>query len=162
MNSRPQQHQVVDGSRVLKFNGSLLAMSSSYKSGSERWIEFKLYKTEKGSYILSRIGRSLLYHAPSCSFVKKYDLLEIESKSLEKNKIRCAYCNPGGSIPTFYIEKDRYWAQVSETPEAVLESLYKYDFGGARYLTNVAVRLLETASKNDLPIRKAYSVEVIP
>ena len=59
-------------------------------------------------------------------------------------------------------EKPRYWAQVSEEPDAVLEALYKYDQGGARYLTKVAERLLEDASVIDGKIEKMYKVEVIP
>ena len=59
-------------------------------------------------------------------------------------------------------EKDRTWAQVSEDPEAVLEALYKYDQGGARYLTNVAQRLLEQASSVDEKIDSIYRIEMIP
>jgi hypothetical protein len=59
-------------------------------------------------------------------------------------------------------EKHRYWAQVSEEPQAVLDALYKYDEGGARYLTNVAQRLLEDASKADDKIAAIYKFEVIP
>mgnify|MGYP003343643080 FL=1 len=47
-------------------------------------------------------------------------------------------------------------------PQAVLEALYKYDQGGARYLTKVAQRLLEEASYKDREIEKIYKVEVIP
>jgi hypothetical protein len=59
-------------------------------------------------------------------------------------------------------EKYRYWAQVSDDPDAVLEALYKYDQGGARYLTNVAQRLLDEASAVDPSIEAIYRVEVIP
>ena len=59
-------------------------------------------------------------------------------------------------------EKPRYWAQVSEEPDAVLEALYKYDQGGARYLTKVAERLLEEASIKDKGIEKMYRIELIP
>jgi hypothetical protein len=41
--------EVKDGSRILQFNGKLLAESSSWRRGSTRWIEFELYKTENGS-----------------------------------------------------------------------------------------------------------------
>jgi len=44
----------------------------------------------------------------------------------------------------------------------VLDALYKYDAGGARYLTNVAQRLLERASLNDPKIEAIYQVEIIP
>ena len=54
--------EVKDSSRTLQFNGKLLSKSSSWRKGSVRWIEFALYKTENGSYVLSRIGVSLIYH----------------------------------------------------------------------------------------------------
>jgi len=59
-------------------------------------------------------------------------------------------------------ERNRTWAQVSDDAEAVLEALYKYDDGGARYLTKVAQRLLEEASKQDKKIESVYRVEIIP
>jgi hypothetical protein len=59
-------------------------------------------------------------------------------------------------------EKNRHWAQVSDDPNAVLEALYKYDNGGARYLTNVAQRLLEQAAAVDKNIESIYKIEVIP
>jgi hypothetical protein len=40
--------------------------------------------------------------------------------------------------------------------------LYKYDQGGARYLTNVAERLLDVASDNDAGIESIYRIEMIP
>jgi hypothetical protein len=58
-------------------------------------------------------------------------------------------------------EMPRYWAQVSDTAEAVVDSLYKYDEAGARYLTGVAERLLEEASVVDAAIEGAYRVETI-
>ena len=112
--------QVKDGSRTLQFSGTLLGKSSSWRNGSTRWIEFALYKTENGSYVLSRIGVSVVYHGAACHLVKRYG------------------------------------------PNAVLEALYKYDNGGARYLTNVAQRLLDEAASLDKGIEKIYKVEVIP
>jgi hypothetical protein len=44
----------------------------------------------------------------------------------------------------------------------VLEALYKYDDGGARYLTRVAERLLEDASDVDSGIEAVYRIELIP
>jgi hypothetical protein len=58
-------------------------------------------------------------------------------------------------------EKNRYWAQVSDQATAVLDALYKYDDGGARYLTNVAQRLLEEAAKRDKDIAEVYRFEII-
>lgn len=155
-------YEVKDGSRTLQFEGKLLGKSSSYKRGSTRWIEFCLYKTESGSYVLSRIGVSLIYHGAACPLVKRYGLQEISFGLIEKDSIPCDECRPSNAADLVFPEKHRYWAQVSEEPSAVLDALYKYDQGGAKYLTNVAQRLLENASEKDSAIESIYKIEVIP
>lgn len=155
------QYQVKDGSRTLQFNGRLLGESSSWRKGSTRWIEFSLYRTENGSYVLSRVGVSLVFHGAACALVKRYGLVEGTIEALADDAIPCEECNPSYDLPLVFPEKNRTWAQVSEDPEAVLEALYKYDQGGARYLTHVAQRLLESASKYDDKIDAVYRVETI-
>jgi hypothetical protein len=154
--------EVKDGNRTLQFNGKLLGKSSSRRGDSTRWIEFELYKTESGSYILSRVGVSILYHGAACFLVRKYGLEEVDYYTLSGDYIPCEECNPTEEADLVFPEKYRYWAQVSEEPSAVLDALYKYDDGGARYLTNVAQRLLEEASRHDTKIAKAYRFEIIP
>lgn len=155
-------YEVRDGSRVLQFNGKMLAESSSWRRNSYRWIEFRLYKTENGSYILSRVGVSLLYHGAACPLVKRYILSEVPVAELETGAVPCEECNPDLSAALVFPEKHRHWALVSEEPDAVLEALYKYDDGGARYLTNVALRLMEQASEADEKLASIYRVEMIP
>lgn len=154
--------EVRDGDRVLQFNGTLLAKSSSERRGAYRWVEFELYKTESGSYILSRVGVSLFFHGAACPLVTKYRLNEAASYSLSDRSIPCPDCEPDESLDLVFPEKYRYWAQVSDQPDAVLDALYKYDDNGARYLTGVAQRLLKDASKVDFGIASVYNVEVIP
>lgn len=155
-------HEVKDGSRTLQFDGTLLGKSSSWRRSSPRWIEFELYRTENGSYILSRIGASLIYHVAACPLVKRYGLTEVQPNKLNQFSTPCYECNPSIEAPVVFPEKYRYWAQVSETPEAVLEALYKRDDSGARYLTYVAQRLLDEASDNDRGIDEVYRIERIP
>lgn len=154
--------EVRDGSRKLQFDGQLLGSSTSWRRGSDRWIEFELYKTKSGSYILSRVGVSLVYHGAACPLVKRYGLQESLASKLSDVAIPCSECGPSYEAQMVFPEKHRYWAQVSEDPEAVLEALYKYDQSGARYLTNVAQRLLDTAAAADEQIEAVYRVEVIP
>lgn len=154
--------EVKDSSRTLQFNGRLLSESSSWRRGSTRWIEFELYKTENGSYILSRVGVSVIFHGAACPLVKRYGLNEVHAKELKEEALPCEDCNPSRSAVMVFPEKYRYWAQVSEDPNAVLEALYKYDNGGARYLTKVAERLLQDAAEVDKGIESIYKVELIP
>jgi hypothetical protein len=154
--------EVKDGSRTLQFNGKLLGKSSSWRRGSNRWIEFELYKTENGSYVLSRVGISVIYHGAACHLVKRYGLQEVSVDELRDDVVPCDDCRPSFAAEVVFPEKNRYWAQVSEDPNAVLEALYKYDNGGARYLTHVAQRLLEDASNLDKGIEAVYKIELIP
>jgi hypothetical protein len=155
-------YEVKDGTRTLQFNGRLLAKSSSWRRGSTRWIEFELYKTENGSYVLSRVGISLVFHGAACPLVGRYGLTEIHANELNDDSIPCETCQPMLDAQLLFPEKPRYWAQVSEEATAVLEALYKYDDGGARYLTRVAQRLLEDASDIDTGIEQVYRIELIP
>lgn len=155
-------YSVKDGDRTLQFNGTLLAQSSSERRGSYRWIEFELYSTEAGSYILSRVGVSLIFHGAACSLVSKYRLAEAPSYELSSDAVPCEECNPESSLDLVFPEKHRNWAQVFEYPEGVLESLYKQDpRTGAKYLTAVAHRLLKEASLVDLEIADVYTVEIV-
>lgn len=155
------QFQVKDGSRTLQFNGRLLGESSSWRRGATRWIEFALYRTDNGSYILSRVGVSLVFHGAACALVKRYGLVEGATEDLSLDAIPCEECNPSLELPMIFPEKNRTWAQVSDDPEAVLEALYKYDQSGARYLTHVAQRLLESSAKHDDKIDDIYRIETI-
>lgn len=155
-------YEVKDGARTLQFDGVRLGSSSSYRRGSTRWIEFELYKTENGSYILSRVGVSLVFHSGACQLVDKYRLTDISVDELNPDAVPCEICQPTLEAPIVFPEKYRYWAQVSEEPQAVLDALYKYDEGGTRYLTSVAKRVLEEAADNDDNIDLVYRFEHIP
>jgi len=153
--------EVKDGSRILQFSGHLLGESSSWRRGSVRWIEFKLYRTENGKYILSRVGVSLVFHSSTCPLVKRYGLSESQPHEIKEFAMPCEECDPERDLPILFPEKDRTWAQVSDDAEPVLDALYKYDQNGARYLTHVAQRLLEEAAEVDEQIDSVYRVEII-
>ena len=155
-------YEVKDGSRILQFSGRLLGESSSKRGDSTRWIEFKLYKTENGKYILSRVGVSVVFHSSTCPLVKRYGLTEAHPTDIKNDALPCEECLPERDLPIVFPEKERTWAQVSDEADPVLDALYKYDQNGARYLTYVAQRLLEQASEADENIDRVYKVEMIP
>jgi hypothetical protein len=154
--------EVKDGSRTLQFSGSLLSESSSWRPDSLRWIEFKLYKTESGSYIISRVGVSVVYHGAACELVSKYKLNESMPDTLRDDATPCGECFPSRSLPFVFPERDRTWAHVTNSPEDVVSALYKQDQGGSLYLTNVAKRLLEKAADRDDQLDMVYRLEIIP
>jgi hypothetical protein len=155
-------YEVRNGNRTLKFDGVLLAFSTSFRPGVKRWIEFGLYRTTGGSYVLSRVGETHLYHDPGCPVVERNGLPPVPRISLREGSVPCDLCHPDRTRSEMICpEMPRYWAQVSESAPAVIEHLYKYDEQGARYLTGVAERLLEEASEVDSAIEDAYRVETI-
>lgn len=155
-------YSVRDGSRTLKFYGAKLAESTSRESYKTRWVEFQLYKTPKNQYILSRIGRSILYHKKQCSVTDRNSLSSVPVETLSPMYIPCPACKPNnGEIVHVFPETPRYWAQVCQDATGVVRALMKYDDNKIEYLTLVARDLLEDAAKNDTDIFSAYSVDFI-
>ena len=149
---------VKDGDRTLQFNGTLLAKSTSERRGAYRWIEFELYKTETGSYILSRTGVSLIFHGAACQLVSKYKLNESSTNLLPQAAVPCEECQPDTSLDLVFPEKYRHWAQITDDPDDVVQALYKYDEKSSiYYLTSVAQRLLEKAARVDIGIASVYT-----
>lgn len=146
---------------MLQFQGQLLGSSSSKRYDSARWIEFAIYKTEKGTYVLTRVGVSNIFHSLTCPLVKRYGLHELPSDSVSPNAVPCEECHPSTAEPFLFPETYRYWTMTSDEPEAILEALYKKDDFGARYLTKVAERVLQEAAENDPELDSAYRIEFI-
>ena len=155
-------HIVRDGVRQLKFEGEKLSESSSRSRGRTRWIEFQLYRTAGNQYVLSRVGVSLYYHKASCAVVSRNKIQGVPTEEVSSALVACETCSP---VPMdedlLYPEQARYWAQVSDSAEGVVESLWKWDDTGAKYLTNVARRLLEDAARIDDGIESAYFEEFV-
>jgi hypothetical protein len=149
--------EVRDGTRILQFEGTRIASSSSQRPGAYRWIEFNLFRTIGGQYILSRIGHSLLFHQEPCLVIKRNNL---KPGDAVEGAMPCDLCSPSltNGVAVF-LEQPRYWAQVSDSPEAVLDALYKYDEAGARYLTRVAQNLVTDAALVDNAMDSAYRIE---
>lgn len=155
-------YEVKNGARILRFEGEVLATSSSKRPGSPRWIEFSLFRTDKGSYVLSRVGVSHVYHSSVCPLVGRYGLHEASVDDLPPIAVPCEECDPDYSDPIIFPETFRHWTLVTEDPETVLEALYKPDTRtNTKYLTRVAERLLEDASRVDAAIDQAYRIEYI-
>lgn len=153
---------VRDGSRQLKFDGEKLSESSSRSRGRTRWVEFQLYRTSGNQYVLARIGVSLYYHTPKCEIVSRNRVPGVRTEEVSTAMVPCETCSP---VPMneeiLHPEEPRYWAQINDSADSVVTSLYKWDSEGARYLTNVARRLLEDAAKIDDDVYESYYTEVV-
>lgn len=155
-------YSVKDGIRTLNFDGEKLAFSSSSSPGKPRWIEFTLFKTVGGDYVLARVGATMVYHAGYCEIVRRNRLDPLPSDVVSHNLIPCEKCKPSRDRDTdLFPEYPRYWATVVQEPEGVVACMRKVDETGTEYLTAVSHRLLVEAAKNDEGIHKAYYTEWI-
>lgn len=139
-----------------RFDGELLATSDSQRPGVHRWITFALYRSSGGSYVLSRVGHSLLFHRPDCEVVTRNRL---EIGAAEPGGMACELCLPSLSEPVCP-ERPRYWAAILKDAPAVLKALQR-DNGETKYVTKVAARLIETAAVHDRTLAEAWTVQVI-
>ena len=157
-------HEVKDGNRRIRFDGELLGYSTSYRPGAERWVEFTLFRTIGGAFVVSRVGMSVLYHRAGCSIADRAGLPPTPRAALPPDRYPCGTCNPheaSSDTEMVCVEIPRNWAQTADSAAGVVDLLYQRDESGARYLTGVAKRLLEEASQMDASINEAYNVEII-
>lgn len=150
--------EVSDGMRTLRFDGTLISTSDSHRHGAQRWVEFSLYRTRGGSYVLSRIGRSLLFHRPDCDIVHRNNL---EVGAVPPGGAPCDGCRPTPHGEVVCPERPRFWAVPYPTPEGVLIALHKRDATGAAYLTRVAQRLAERAAEVDPAFARVWHVQFL-
>jgi hypothetical protein len=155
--------KVFDSARILQFEGVHLSHSSSHRTGVPRWIEFDLYRTEVGQYVLSRIGVSMIYHGGYCRLVEDYGLHSAPAATLTLEAVPCEKCHPTihEDNDLVYPETSRPWAQVCPNAGAVLRAIQREDDAGNRYLTRVARNLLEEASHHDAAIDRSYRIQVV-
>lgn len=156
------RHTVRDGVRKLQFDGEVLAHSSSKEPGRPRWVEFTLYRTLKGTYIIYRVGQSAIYHDKDCQTVTRNRLSAVDGAELPREFVPCKVCRPMRlDMEGVYPETPRYYAQTSETAKGIINSLTRYDDNSIAYLTNVARNLLALAAEVDDQIADAFYVEEI-
>lgn len=149
--------KVRNGQQRLTFEGVLLSESSSRRKNNPRWVEFELYKTNGGVYILSRIGQSNVFHSPICEVLDRGDGLD--PAPVDRDATPCEICEPHWQDDLTFPENPRFWAGLIETPTGVLDSLYRFDDNGSRYLTRVARDLVEDAAAKDPALADAYYEE---
>ena len=52
--------------RKIEFDGERLGKASSRRLDAPRWTEIRLYRSESGIFVLEKVGRSVVLHAPDC------------------------------------------------------------------------------------------------
>jgi hypothetical protein len=154
--------KVRNGQRILEFDGQKLSHASSEKPDSDRWVEFTLYFTNGGSYVLERVGQTVIFHRNlGCEVVERNKLRFDSEYELQEHHQPCQLCDPDEYNDLLIIEKPRFYALVTDDPAAIIKSLHKLDANGLPYMTKVAERLLEEASEIDKRLERAYRIQYI-
>lgn len=77
---------------VIEFEGNMISGATTERSDDPRWTEINIYKTVGGSYVIQRIGRSVVYHVrgSECNYgiATRVDKLPSDAEP-------CKICNPG-------------------------------------------------------------------
>jgi len=129
---------VQDHERAFTFNGVLLGHASSENQSKNRWTEMSIYRTDKGTYIISGIGQTR---------VKKGDYVWDDEKSRDVRATKD--------------ETPRAWAHVCESAEGAIQRLYLFDTDNVRYMTRVARTALLAAIELDDALKNAFLIEEV-
>ena len=161
-------HRVRDGrTRVIEFEGDLLAEVSSRRARGPRWTELRLFRTDAGSYVLEKVGVSVVVHAPQCPEILN-PLPRFQEEHPGADPIdgnwwfceRCAEVARHGDITKLLVETNRYWVTIAQEPEQIVEALYRRK-NGARSMQRMSLDLLDAAGAVDPAIAGAYSAEFV-
>lgn len=150
-------YTIQDKSRTMTVFGEKLADSSSYAPGKTRWIEFTLYKSDSGIYVVHRVGYSKVYHTSDCETAIRNHLEPSSSEMVDHTWNPCILCHPDSESEYVFPEDERHHVSTCESPGGVLDFLSMYDPNSqSTYYTNAAIDLLEAASKVDADISDTY------
>jgi hypothetical protein len=156
-----QTYSVRDGTKLLTFDGLRLAHISSRRPHAPRWTEMSLYRTQGGTYVYEKIGRSKVVHMPHCTKLAQPLPRFQELHPGEDPDQGYEYC---GCVPAEYdftqllSEEDRFSTVLAESPADIVDSLYKRR-GGTRELPQMAATLLDQAVANDPNLKASLETE---
>lgn len=159
-----EPHVVMDGGRSIRFTGGQVAFASSERPRAPRYTEFRLYRTSKDMYVVSRLGCSRVFHTSTCRQADSHrlpygnDLSEIPDVT---RMFPCTICNPSrmDDARGLRFERERPWAGVADNAAGVVDMLTQIDAKKASsQIPNLSARLLTVASEIDPDIRAAYMV----
>jgi hypothetical protein len=154
-----RSYQVRDGSRLISFDGDLLGHISSARPGTPRWTEMSIYRTKGNSYVLEKVGRSVVTHMEGCVGIIGFQA----AHPGDDPDIGYTYhdCVPDEyDFTKLLVEEDRFWAIIAEDPERIVEALYRRR-EGVRHLPRISLDLLGRVSDIDPSFGSSWRVEHI-
>lgn len=163
----PQTIRIRDASRTLEFVGVMLSDVSTETDRNPRWTEMELYKVEDGRYVLSIVGRSVVFHEhdSQCNSGVPTQVSNL-SQDLLDDLEPCQRCTPPdpedlAGTPTIDLEADRHTVHVCADANAVVEKLRNpktASSSGTGLISGPGQRLLAIAASLDDGIKDAVTV----
>ena len=127
MTSRRGPREVRSGRRILQFDAVVLGSATSKRDGVPRWSELVVYGMDGGTYLISKIGHSLVAHTPDCERVTGRMPTWLEAAAWEDSdgehrvhRVPCLQCQPtvGDAMdPQTRLEPSRYTVMQANTPQ---------------------------------------------
>lgn len=147
-----KQIRLRDSYREVEFEGVLLSEVSTDNSSAPRWTEMELYVISsgpnQGKYVLSVMGRSVVYHVHNgqCN-----SGVPVAVKEIDEEFEPCHRCNPprsdalAGTV-TVDLEEDRPQVHVVADPQELLKKLHN---PRANAISGPGQRLLAIAAMHE-------------
>lgn len=119
-----------DSYREVEFVGQLLSEVSTDNNSSPRWTEMELYRItdgqNTGKYVLSVMGRSVVYHVHNGACNSG---VPVAVKEIDEEYEPCHRCNPPAphalaSLLSVDLEEDRPQVHVVSDPQELLKKLH--------------------------------------
>jgi hypothetical protein len=152
-------HQVRNGRHVLRFQGRVLGSASSAREDASRWSELAVYGLTNGSYIRSKVGRSVVVHAGDCPLVDRFMTRWVDLDDGDEAAVRrvpCVVCQPvlDALDPLRVIESTRYTATVAADAAHLVQLLTAQRPAGQ--LPRLVSRVVEQCCAADPVFARGY------
>jgi hypothetical protein len=144
----------------ITFRGRVIGSASTHEPSKLRWFKIRIYwNDDTTSYTVSKIGRSVVYHRPSCGSLRtpteeRVAVDEPPSDAWEP----CPTCEPDLDFDPVVLEKDRVTLNEGllaiEVPEVLRQ---RDDDTGEWFLSNAARTALREATDNDEELMRVYA-----
>jgi hypothetical protein len=135
-----------------------------------RWTDFQIYRTNDGTYIVSKIGKSRSVHATERCISLKNNTDPLQRVTLDDDADDLyEYCDP--NLPDWQqcwtdesldratyglLENDHGAVTFADNPQGAVSLCYSRDRLGAFNISWIAKEALESAARNDPALYDAY------
>lgn len=151
--------EVRNGRRVLRFDAVVLAEATSKRPGAPRWTELTVYGMDGGTFMVAKVGRSLVAHAPECPSVSPRMPTWLDAAGFAESdgearvhRVPCIECQPAvgdGMDPQTRLEPTRYSVLQANTPAELVTVLTRdRPAGSASQVPPLVVEVLRQVQEN--------------